>query len=105
MATVKFEGFDEYEMMLAKLGDSTDSVLKQMVQQFEALQGSILAVQEVPAEHTKRSGIVAESFRSLRASLTLHRLNENARTFLFSSSMPTGFSRSHCGLKSGFLKA
>ena len=37
----------------------------------------------------ERSGIVAESFRSLRASLTLHRLNENARTFLFSSSMPS----------------
>ncbi|MEA4914568.1 MAG: hypothetical protein VB061_08355 [Christensenella sp.] len=31
MATVKFEGFDAYEKMLAKLGDSTDSVLKQMV--------------------------------------------------------------------------
>ena len=31
MATVKFEGFDEYEKMLAKLGDSTDSVLKEMV--------------------------------------------------------------------------
>ena len=31
MATVKFEGFDAYEQMLAKLGDSTDSVLKTMV--------------------------------------------------------------------------
>lgn len=31
MATVKFDGFDEYERMLAKLGDSTDSVLKEMV--------------------------------------------------------------------------
>ena len=31
MATVKFEGFDEYEQMLAQLGDSTDSVLKSMV--------------------------------------------------------------------------
>jgi len=31
MATVKFEGFDAYEQMLAKLGDSKDSVLKQMV--------------------------------------------------------------------------
>ncbi len=37
----------------------------------------------------ERSGIVAESFRSLRASLTLHRQNENARTFLFTSSMPS----------------
>jgi len=34
-------------------------ILKQMVDRFEALQGSILAVQEVPAEHTKRYGIVA----------------------------------------------
>ena len=31
MATVKFDGFDEYEQMLAKLGDSTDSVLKEMI--------------------------------------------------------------------------
>ncbi len=31
MATVKFEGFESYEQMLAKLGDNTDSVLKQMV--------------------------------------------------------------------------
>ena len=31
MATVKFEGFESYEQMLAKLGDSTDSVLKSMV--------------------------------------------------------------------------
>lgn len=37
----------------------------------------------------ERSGIVAESFRSLRASLTMHRLNENAHTFLFTSSMPS----------------
>ncbi len=37
------------------------SILKQMVEQFKALQGSILAVQEVPAEHTKRYGIVAGS--------------------------------------------
>ncbi|WP_375212089.1 UTP--glucose-1-phosphate uridylyltransferase GalU [Aquabacterium sp.] len=34
-------------------------VLAQMVAQFDALQASILAVQEVPAEHTKRYGIVA----------------------------------------------
>lgn len=35
------------------------SILKQMVEQFDALGGSILAVQEVPAEHTRRYGIVA----------------------------------------------
>lgn len=35
------------------------AILKQMVARFDALQGSILAVQEVPAEHTKRYGIVA----------------------------------------------
>lgn len=34
-------------------------ILKQMVDQFQTLQASILAVQEVPVEHTKRYGIVA----------------------------------------------
>ena len=34
-------------------------VLKQMVEQFEELRASIIAVQEVPAEHTRRYGIVA----------------------------------------------
>ncbi|MFZ4551424.1 MAG: UTP--glucose-1-phosphate uridylyltransferase GalU [Aquabacterium sp.] len=34
-------------------------ILKQMVEQFEQLHGSVLAVQEVPAEQTKRYGIVA----------------------------------------------
>jgi UTP--glucose-1-phosphate uridylyltransferase len=34
-------------------------VLQQMVGQFERLQGSVLAVQEVPAAHTRRYGIVA----------------------------------------------
>ena len=34
-------------------------VLQQMVQQFERWQGSVLAVQEVPAAHTRRYGIVA----------------------------------------------
>jgi len=35
------------------------SVLAQMVAQFEERQASIVAVQEVPAEHTRRYGIVA----------------------------------------------
>lgn len=34
-------------------------ILKQMVEQYEELKSSILAVQEVPQEHTKRYGIVA----------------------------------------------
>jgi UTP--glucose-1-phosphate uridylyltransferase len=34
-------------------------VLKQMVQQFSEWRASIIAVQEVPAEHTRRYGIVA----------------------------------------------
>jgi UTP--glucose-1-phosphate uridylyltransferase len=34
-------------------------VLAQMVEQFQEWRASILAVQEVPAEHTKRYGIVA----------------------------------------------
>ena len=37
----------------------TPPVLKQMVDQFEEWQASILAVQEVPEAHTKRYGIVA----------------------------------------------
>nr|MBP8287010.1 UTP--glucose-1-phosphate uridylyltransferase [Rhodoferax sp.] len=37
----------------------TTPVLKQMVQQFEHWRASILAVQEVPPEQTKRYGIVA----------------------------------------------
>ena len=37
----------------------TPPVLAQMVAQFEALKGSIIAVQEVPSEHTRRYGIVA----------------------------------------------
>ena len=37
----------------------TPPVLAQMVEQFETLQTSIVAVQEVPAEHTRRYGIVA----------------------------------------------
>ncbi len=36
-----------------------DPVLVQMVKAFEKLQGSVLAVQEVPLEHVKRYGIVA----------------------------------------------
>jgi UTP--glucose-1-phosphate uridylyltransferase len=34
-------------------------ILKQMVDQYQAWRASILAVQEVPAEHTRRYGIVA----------------------------------------------
>jgi len=37
----------------------TPPILKQMVEQFEDWHASILAVQEVPAEHTRRYGIVA----------------------------------------------
>ena len=36
----------------------TPGILAQMVEQFEATQASIIAVQEVPAEHTRRYGIV-----------------------------------------------
>lgn len=39
----------------------TKPVLKQMVEQFEEWRASILAVQVVPPEHTKRYGIVAGS--------------------------------------------
>ncbi len=37
----------------------TPPILAQMVAQFEAKKASIIAVQEVPAEHTRRYGIVA----------------------------------------------
>jgi UTP--glucose-1-phosphate uridylyltransferase len=37
----------------------TPPVLAQMVEQFEARQASMIAVQEVPSEHTRRYGIVA----------------------------------------------
>ena len=37
----------------------TPPVLAQMVERFDALQASVVAVQEVPATHTKRYGIVA----------------------------------------------
>src|SRR5664279_782069 len=37
----------------------TPPILAQMVEQFATLQASIVAVQEVPAEHTRRYGIVA----------------------------------------------
>ena len=37
----------------------TPPILAQMVAQFEARKASIIAVQEVPAEHTRRYGIVA----------------------------------------------
>ena len=50
---------------------------------------SLNARASVLVTNEERSGIVAESFRSLRASLTLHRINEKARTFLFTSSMPS----------------
>jgi UTP--glucose-1-phosphate uridylyltransferase len=36
-----------------------ESIMSQMAAQFEELQQSIIAVQEVPAEHTRRYGIVA----------------------------------------------
>jgi UTP--glucose-1-phosphate uridylyltransferase len=45
------------DLMIGKPGGP--GVLKQMVMQFEKLGRSVLAVQEVPQEHTKRYGIVA----------------------------------------------
>ena len=41
----------------------TPPVLAQMVEQFDEWRASILAVQEVPAEHTRRYGIVAGTRR------------------------------------------
>ena len=53
-------GNEPFAVLLADdlmVGDSP--VLKQMVQQFNEWRVSILAVQEVPSEHTRRYGIVA----------------------------------------------
>lgn len=53
-------GNEPFAVLLADdLMVGAKSILKQMVEQFDALGGSILAVQEVPAEHTRRYGIVA----------------------------------------------
>ncbi|WP_341906843.1 UTP--glucose-1-phosphate uridylyltransferase GalU [Polaromonas sp. YR568] len=45
------------DLMVGEAGGAT--VLAQMAAQFASLQQSILAVQEVPADHTRRYGIVA----------------------------------------------
>ncbi len=53
-------GNDPFAVLLADdLMVGTKPVMKQMVEQFEEWHASILAVQEVPAEHTRRYGIVA----------------------------------------------
>ena len=57
-------GNEPFAVLLADdlmVGPSDRPVLKQMVEQFKEWRASILAVQEVPAEHTKRYGIVAGS--------------------------------------------
>lgn len=51
--------------------ENNSSVLGQMVKQFEELRSSILAVQTVPLEHTRRYGIVAGDMVRNR----LHRIN------------------------------
>jgi len=53
-------GNEPFAVLLADdLMVGTPPVLAQMAAQFEALQQSVLAVQEVPREHTRRYGIVA----------------------------------------------
>jgi UTP--glucose-1-phosphate uridylyltransferase len=53
-------GDEPFAVLLADdLMVGTPPVLSQMVAQFEALKQSVIAVQEVPAEHTRRYGIVA----------------------------------------------
>ena len=55
-------GNEPFAVLLADdLMVGTPPVLAQMVEQFEEWHASILAVQEVPAEHTRRYGIVAGS--------------------------------------------
>jgi UTP--glucose-1-phosphate uridylyltransferase len=51
---------EPFAVLLADdLMDGKPPVLQQMVQQFQEWHASIIAVQEVPAEHTRRYGIVA----------------------------------------------
>jgi UTP--glucose-1-phosphate uridylyltransferase len=53
-------GDEPFAVLLADdLMVGTPPIMAQMVGQFEALQQSVIAVQEVPAEHTRRYGIVA----------------------------------------------
>ena len=53
-------GDEPFAVLLADdLMVGTPPILSQMVAQFEALKQSVIAVQEVPAEHTRRYGIVA----------------------------------------------
>ena len=53
-------GNEPFAVLLADdLMVGTTPILKQMVEQYEEWRVSILAVQEVPAEHTRRYGIVA----------------------------------------------
>jgi UTP--glucose-1-phosphate uridylyltransferase len=56
----KLVGNEPFAVLLADdLMVGTPPVLAQMVEQFKEWRASILAVQEVPAEHTQRYGIVA----------------------------------------------
>ena len=50
-------------------------ILKQMVEQFDEWRASIIAVQEVPAEHTRRYGIVAGTEVNERM-VDIHRIVE-----------------------------
>lgn len=56
----KLVGNEPFAVLLADdLMVDDEPVLKQMVEQYAEWRASILAVQEVPAEHTRRYGIVA----------------------------------------------
>jgi UTP--glucose-1-phosphate uridylyltransferase len=53
-------GDEPFAVLLADdLMVGTPPIMAQMVAQFEALKHSVIAVQEVPSEHTRRYGIVA----------------------------------------------
>ncbi len=60
-------GNEPFAVLLADdLMVGSPPVLKQMVEQYDEWRASILAVQEVPAEHTKRYGIVDGTTRNER---------------------------------------
>jgi UTP--glucose-1-phosphate uridylyltransferase len=72
-------GNEPFAVLLADdlmVGDTP--VLQQMVEQFNEWRASILAVQEVPAEHTRRYGIVAGTSVNDRWSTSPHRREAGA---------------------------
>jgi UTP--glucose-1-phosphate uridylyltransferase len=63
-------------------------ILKQMVEQFEEWRASIIAVQEAPAEHTRRYGIVAGTEVNSRVMDVTRIVEKPAPCLLYTSPSP-----------------